>query len=171
MSATLYLFVGFPGSGKTTVAQYICETTGAEHIWADRERHAMFPAPTHSREESRQLYGKLNTQTSQWLRGGKSVVFDTNFNFRKDRDNLRKIAHDSGAAVKLIWMTTDKALAKDRALHDHHAERNGYNTTMDETTFERIAGHLEPPTDDEQPVRLNGVDLQREQVLSVLGIT
>jgi predicted kinase len=168
--STLYLFVGYPGSGKTTVAQFICETTGAEHIWADRERHALFPSPTHSQEESQQLYGRLNELTAAWLKEGQSVVFDTNFNFRKDRDNLRDIAEHAGADVKLIWMTTEKAVAKDRALHDHHAERNGYDTSMDEATFERIAGHLEPPTDDEQPIRLNGVGLDRETALRAVGL-
>jgi predicted kinase len=168
--ATLYLFVGYPGSGKTTVAEYICEATGAEHIWADRERHAMFPSPSHSQNESEQLYGRLNQQTASWLQAGKSVVFDTNFNFRKDRDNLRQIARDAGAELKLIWMTTDKNVAKDRALHDHHAERNGYDTTMNEPTFERIASHLEPPTDDEQPIHLNGVDLDRQTALQAVGL-
>jgi hypothetical protein len=67
-------------------------------------------------------------------------------------------------------MVTDKAVAKDRALHDHHAERNGYDTSMDEATFERIANHLEPPTDDEQPIKFNGVNLDKNTVLNTPGI-
>lgn len=168
--ATLYLFVGYPGSGKTTVAEYICEATSAEHIWADRERHAMFPNPTHAQAESDALYDYLNRRTADFLKSGTSVVFDTNFNFRKDRDYLRSVATAADSDVVLIWMTTEEAIAKDRALHDAHAERNGYDTSMDETTFDRIAGHLEPPTDDEKPVKLRGVDLTRAIVLDTLGL-
>jgi predicted kinase len=168
--AALYLFVGYPGSGKTTVAEYICEATGAEHIWADRERHAMFQPPTHSQAESAELYEYLNERTAHFLQSGTSVVFDTNFNFRKDRDHLRSVAERAGADVVLIWMTTDKAIAKDRALHGDHAERNGYDASMDETTFERIVSHLEAPTEDEAPIRLNGVDLTREIVRNALHL-
>jgi predicted kinase len=166
----LYLFVGYPGAGKTTVANYICESTGAFHIWADRERHNMFPNPTHSAEESLELYRQLNDVTQEMLASGSSVVFDTNFNFRKDRDHLRAIAAEAGATVCLIWMKTDETIARERALHNDHAERNGYSDTMTAETFERIVGHLEPPTDDEHPVVFNGVDLDKAKVLTNLHL-
>jgi predicted kinase len=44
----LYFFVGFPGAGKTTLAKSIADATGATHIWADDERHQLFPAASHT---------------------------------------------------------------------------------------------------------------------------
>jgi len=168
--ATLYLFVGYPGSGKTTVAQIICGATGATHLWADRIRQEMFEEPTHSVTESMHLYTHLNDRTRDLLSEGKSVVFDTSFNFYKDREHLRQIAADVGGDVKLIWMQTKTDTAKQRATHDLHASRNGYEAKMDNTTFDRIAGHLEPPLAEENPIIFIGEDLQKTEVLRSLDL-
>ena len=71
----LYLFVGYPGAGKTTVAKIIEEASAAEHIWADHERRKLFMTPTHSHEESKALYEQLNEQTANLLKAGTSVLF------------------------------------------------------------------------------------------------
>src|SRR4051812_25913295 len=103
--AKLYLFVGYPGAGKTTIAQLISERTGAVHIWADLERKKMFGEPEHSREENAKLYEYLNRKTAELLAAGQSVIFDTNFNFRKDRDHLSRIAEDNNSEAQIIWVT------------------------------------------------------------------
>lgn len=167
---TLYIFVGPPGSGKTTVANFICQT-GAVHIWADRERSHMFGDPTHSEAESLQLYDYLNRKTAKLLEQGKDVVFDTNFNFHKDREHLRQIAEQAGARLQIIRMTTDRALARKRAMEGTHAERNGMPYAMSEATFDRIVHNLEPLQTGETAVDINGVDLTAEKVQRALSLT
>ena len=110
MSATLYLFVGYPGSGKTTAANIICKLTGAEHIWADRERQKMFGRPTHSPQESAALYHRLNERTRQLLLQDKSVVFDTNFNYRRDRDHLRGLLEPESPSLLSLFSAASAAL-------------------------------------------------------------
>jgi predicted kinase len=82
---TLFLFLGYPGAGKTTAAQFIQQKTGAELLWADFERRQMFGQPTYSEAENDELYGYLDKQAAHILNQGKSVIFDTNFNFLIDR--------------------------------------------------------------------------------------
>lgn len=130
----------------------------------------MFGEPTHSESESQALYDRLNQRTGELLRSGTSVVFDTNFSFYKDRELLRKIGRTSGADVKLIWLTTDRQLAKERATHGQHAVRNGYDVSMSPEVFEHIAAHLEPPQASEQPIKLIGQNLQQHDVLRAVGL-
>jgi predicted kinase len=167
---TLYLLVGYPGAGKTTVSKIIAQATGAMHIWADHERHKMFQTPTHSALESQQLYTHLNTQAASLLAAGKSVVFDTNFNFFKDREHLRRIALKNGARTVLIWVTTPKELARERSVEHSHEQETRIWGNMPLSDFLRISRHLQPPRPEEQPVKIDGTHIDPEAVRQQLGI-
>lgn len=168
--ATLYLMVGYPGAGKTTVSQIIHELTGAVHIWADYERRAMFGDPTHSASESRELYKHLNNATELLLSDGKSVIFDTNFNFRKDRDKLRDIAAARDADVVLVWVKVGKDVARKRATTKSEAQATRLLGDIPESDFNRMTGNLQPPDDDEKPVILDGTRITPEYVAEQLDL-
>lgn len=160
----LYLFVGYPGAGKTTISKYISDNTGAKHIWADVERHKLFPEPTHSKEESDELYARLNAATDYLLEQGKSVVFDTNFNHKADRDKLREIAEKNGAETVIVWVDTPIDVAKERAVFSHQC-RNLYDVIMSEEQFDTIASKLEPPEKEEKAIVIDGTDTN-DKILS-----
>lgn len=166
---TLFMMVGYPGSGKTTTSRIIHELTGAEHLWADQERGKMFTEPTHSKHESRVLYDTLNARVDKLLGEGKSVIFDTNFNFYKDRQLMREIAVRHGAEARLVWVKTDVNLARERATHIQHSYQNGYTVSMPIDQFDRMAGNLQPPENDEHPTIMDGTKITREYVAEKLG--
>lgn len=155
--------VGYPGAGKTTTAQLIAARTGAEHIWADLERHKMFDDPSHDETESRKLYEELNRRAADLLAAGRSVVFDTSFNHRRDRDLLRGIASRHGARTVVVWLDTPADIARERALHSRIV-RNGYGFNMTGREFDRIASHLEPPADDEKAIRVEGTGSNSDSI-------
>lgn len=166
MKPKLYLLVGYPGAGKTTVSKIIAETTGAVHLWADLERQAMFGQPTHSQQESVRLYDVLNERAEQLLANGQSVVFDTNFNFYADRQKLRDIADRQDAETIVVWITLPEADAKARAVNTADS-RNGYQMSMSEAQFDAIVSKLEPPREDEKVIKIDGTKFDRATVMSL----
>ncbi len=164
----LYLMVGYPGAGKTTVAQLITQRTGAVHLWADWERHQLFDNPNHSESESRKLYDQLNQTAEKLLAEGKSVVFDTNFNYRRDRQLLREVADRQNAETIVVWLITAPEVARERAVHSN-VVRNGYDFTMTSVEFDKIVAHLEPPDKNEKIIKIDGVKLDPDEVMRLLS--
>jgi predicted kinase len=167
---TLYLMVGYPGAGKTTVAKIIHELTGAEHLWADNERHEMYGVPTYSHEENLSLYSHLNDETEQLLKNGTSVIYDTAFNFHDDRERMRQIAEQVNAQVITVWVHVDKSIALDRATDNAHLQATRILGNMPTDTFEHISGQLEEPQANENVVVLDGTKISKEYVADKLGL-
>ena len=166
----LYLFVGYPGAGKTTIAKIIEQQVSAVHLWVDQRRQQLFTNPTHSAKESQELYQILDNQAKNLLLNGQSVIFDTNFNYLSDRQLLRDIAKQCQAKTVLIWVNTPLKVAKQRATHPIHSDRNGYTTAMTSEEFDKIAKHLEPPIETEQPIIIDGTDINIPQLETRLGL-
>ena len=165
---------GYPGAGKSTAAKIIHKLTGAEHLWADRVRRKMYKQPTYSHQENMHLYTHLNDLASELLSEGKSVIFDTNFNFYRDRQHLRQIASKNKAKVVIVWVQADKQVAKQRATVDAHLHKHTRVLgNMPIKHFERISNNLESPREDEKFVELDGTmidDDYVEQRLHEVGI-
>ena len=168
--ATLYLMLGYPGAGKTTTAKIIADLTGAVHLWADNERRRRYGEPTYAHEENLHLYGILNEETAQLLAQGQSVIFDTGFNYYADRQRLRRIAESHGADCLVVWLTTHKQVAKERATNNAHLQETRVLGNFKETDFERISENLEPPRPDEEYVELDGTKITPEYVTEQLQL-
>lgn len=164
----LYLMLGYPGSGKTTVSKIIHELTGAVHLWADRVRRERFGNPRHDHQENIELYDHLNEVTAELLRAGNSVVFDTNFNFYKDREKLGKIADEHGAETKLIWVKTPKDIAKERATANARQQHTRILGDMPPERWDKIVRNLQPPRENEDTIEVDGTKVTKEYIRPLL---
>lgn len=163
--------LGYPGAGKTTTAMVLHKITGAVHLWADYERQKMFKNVTHTYQESRTLYDELNKEAEAILARGESVIFDTNFNFYKDRQKMREIAAKQGAECRLLWVKVPKELSKQRATSGTPAnETRVWGADMPEERFEKITQNLQPPRDDEPYIEIDGTNITEEYLRSALSL-
>ena len=117
-SPILYMMMGYPGAGKTTTAQLIAKLTGAVHISSDKMRLALFPKLEFTPEEHQILYKELDHITKELLKAGKDVIYDANLNRLIHRKEKYDVCRKVGAKPELIWVQTDKKVAKKRAMHD-----------------------------------------------------
>lgn len=165
---TLFIMVGYPGSGKTTTSHFIQAQTGATHLWADHERKQRLPHPTYSHEENVKLYTELNQVAEQLLAEGKSVIYDTNFNFYKDRELMRSIAKKYNARAVVVWVHAPIELARERATQNAHKQHTRVLGDMPLDHFERIARSLEEPRADEPKIEFDGTGITPEIVAEKL---
>ncbi len=136
-------------------------------MWADEIRKDRYSKPTHSHKENLELYAHLNEVAAELLATGQDVIFDTNFNFYKDRRHLREIAAKQGAVTRLIWVVTPKAIARQRATEN---VRYPYEETFPEDRFDRISSNLQKPKDDESYIEIDGTRVTPAYVREKLAL-
>ncbi len=165
METTLYLMVGYPGAGKTTTAQLIHEITGAEFLWTAKYRREWFGNPTFQPDETSILYERLNDMTEYLLKKGKSVIYDTSFNYYKDREMLREVAKNCGAKTVLIWVQAPLEIAQARAVeHPEQHRKTRILGGMSPEKFERLTNQFDPPHKDEPCIIIDGTKVTKQYV-------
>jgi predicted kinase len=166
----LYMMLGIPGSGKTSVSEYIADITKAVHISSDQFRKHMFDNPENITEtEHDQIYSMLDYIATQILKSGKSVIYDANLNQYVHRQEKYAICARTGAAPKLIWVKTDKEIARLRATEhaDRHPEHRPFGNMRPET-FERLLEQMEEPRNDEKATIIKGDEINISEIKTTI---
>lgn len=155
----LVVMVGLPGSGKTFFAEKFSE---------------MFHAPLVSRErlvrtldrEDQTINKVLHEQLAELVKTRQPIVVDGLADSRSERAEIAQIARTNKYTVLLVWVQTDPATAKSRALHQpaKNETRRALNSAEYETYVKRFA----PPATIEKPVVISGKHTYATQAKVVL---
>jgi aminoglycoside phosphotransferase family enzyme/predicted kinase len=108
---------GLSGTGKTTVARQLAPllppVPGAVHLRSDEIRKALLdadpldrlPAAGYGPEVTAMVYDRLIARGRACLGAGHSVILDATFLEEDRRRDIRRLAHETGCAAALVWLT------------------------------------------------------------------
>jgi predicted kinase len=102
-TATLFLMVGLPGAGKTTLAKQLAAAHRALRLTPDEWMIPLFGEPTADRKRD-QLEGLLIAVALRTLRVGTDVVLDFGLWSRDERSALRWLASSAGASCQVVYL-------------------------------------------------------------------
>jgi len=163
---TKYVFItlGFPGSGKSFVSQWLAEEYNAVHLKVDNLRFAMFDGdrPDLYTPENKALvnnavayvYGQIvKTRTA-------NIILDGNFNKRSLRLENARLARKYDALPVVVWVKTPEATAEQRI--KSRAETEGH-VIFDPNIIQKMLKRMEVPDEREHVIVLDGLQTAEQQ--------
>lgn len=91
MQPTITMMVGLAASGKSTYAKKLANDTDAIILSSDAIRWELFGDET-DQEHNQQVFQELHKRAKQWLKSGRSMVYDsTNINSKRRRAFLNEL--------------------------------------------------------------------------------
>lgn len=153
----LLIMVGIPGSGKSFFAEKFSEMFHAAYVSYDRIIEV-----GEGNETSAASY--MSYLLHELIKTGHTLVVDGLADTRAQRAELRHLAANAGYKPLFIWVQTDVATAKARALKGSGGRKRGL--TPEE--YDQLAAYFVPPRTMERPVVISGKHTYATQARVVL---
>lgn len=160
----VFIMLGLPGSGKSYVSEWLGPAFGAVHIRTDDLRNAMFGEEKlefhKNHTYQNQVHGAAFYIVEQIVQSGHSAIYDANHNSRQSREPLQRLALKAHALPVLVWTKVPLSVAEQRVLE---REAAGGMKVFEPEFVKRMARNLQPPSDDELYIELDGQASQQSQ--------
>lgn len=146
-----YLLVGFPYSGKTTIAKELENRLGFAHINIDQLKFDRGYTDVGDDEVPDNVWDDIfrnaDDLIKEYLNQGKNVANEYAWITREWRDRARKVAEDAGFETKVIYVNpSEQVIRHRREINKKTKERFHWS----DEEFERFFKDFEVPTSDEQ---------------------
>jgi predicted kinase len=160
----LFLMLGFPGSGKSYVAEWLAPKMHAVHVRSDDLRLKMFGQNRLALHKERRyllpVIGAMEYIAHQTLAASHSLVHDANFNKRNVRQSYSRLAEQHQALAITVWVQAPIAIAKQRVIDRTAA---GGHEHFEEDLVERMAKRIQAPSEQERVIILDGTASSQQQ--------
>ncbi len=158
---TLYIMTGLPYSGKTTLRKELVKRCGFQAVSVDQimGEKDMWREGHPTQEDWNLAYSEAYKQIEEYLKEGKTVVFDCGNLPLHERENARKIAEKLGVKHKLVYVNTPKEEILRRRQQNEETKERGH---LDQEMMDVALKMFHEPTASEQPLIYNHeMDLDR----------
>lgn len=158
MKPTLFLLMGYPGSGKTYFSKHLSQTLHIPRlnsgISGQGIREFMYQDKLDGwPENNEQVYGALRYAANQILAVGHDVLFDASNSNVQDRGRLYDIASFNNARALIIWLDVPVETARRRAVSRDSAEET---SKVPHTHFDKLVSRFQVPQDNEVYIKIDG---------------
>ena len=101
---------GYPGVGKSTVAETLTEWLDATRLRTDAVRKELYDEPTYTSEESKIVYETVMDRARERLADG-PVVVDASFADRRHRAQAQQVARELTVPFRLLRVHCEQSVA------------------------------------------------------------
>jgi len=154
-----YLFVGYPFSGKTTLAKELEKRFGFVRVSVDDVKNELgfenVSDADISDESWNNIFKELDKRIIENLKEGKTVLNEYAWVTREWRDRAKKLADDLGIETKIIFVDIPEIIVRKR-----WQENRSKNKRFDipEDVFEEAVNQFEKPKENEDVLTYKEID-------------
>jgi predicted kinase len=135
----LILVCGYPGVGKTTLANELASFINARVLSADKIRKELIEKPNYSKEEKKLIYDILILIANYLHNAGINCILDATFNTQQSREDIKKRLNLRKDQFIIIECVCPEELIISRL----KSRKKGYSDA-DESIYRKIKEKYEP---------------------------
>lgn len=145
-SPFLILVMGLPGTGKSYFARHLAEKIGAAYFNTDIIRDKLGLRGQYDAASKQKVYDRLYREAGQKLTEGKTVIVDGTFHRKEGREDLKQIAHENKALLKIFVITAEEEIIRERT-----AKQRKYSEA-DFEVYKKVKEQFEPVEEDHHKI-------------------
>lgn len=150
-------FYGYPGSGKTFLANQLKEHLHAAYLNSEKIRYELFEKPKYDIQENNVIKHLMDYMSEEFITSGLSVIYDVASYTKKDRILVNRVAKNTGAEHLTIWLQIDQETAYYRCQLRDKKQNNLVNSRpLSEKQFNEILASMQNPTEKENYLVTSG---------------